>query len=111
MTTVAPLRTEERSRWEQLWQEYQRFYGVVLPPEVTDATWQRLHDGRVHGLGARDSSGYLLGIVHFRLLSSGSLRRSKNTRHRLLPTAHRSGRWSGTGRGSESSLLVDARNQ
>jgi GNAT superfamily N-acetyltransferase len=65
MITVAPLRNEERPRWEELWQEYQRFYGVELPPEVTEATWQRLHDGRVHGLGARDSSGYLLGIVHF----------------------------------------------
>jgi GNAT superfamily N-acetyltransferase len=65
MITVAPLRNEERPRWEELWQEYQRFYGVELPPAVTEATWQRLHDGRVHGLGARDSSGYLLGIVHF----------------------------------------------
>ena len=67
MIAIAPLRTEERSRWGQLWQEYQHFYGVVLPPDVTEATWQRLHNGRVQGLGARDSDGYLLGIVHFLL--------------------------------------------
>jgi GNAT superfamily N-acetyltransferase len=64
-TEIAPLRQSERARWAQLWSEYQDFYGVALSAAVTDATWQRLHDGRVHGLGARDSAGRLLGFVHF----------------------------------------------
>lgn len=62
---IAPLRVSERSRWEALWGEYQRFYAVQLPGAVTDLTWQRLHDGRIHGLGARDSADSLVGIVHF----------------------------------------------
>ena len=65
MTSIAPLRASERARWEQLWLEYQDFYGVALPADVTEATWQRLHDGRAHGLGARDSADNLIGIVHF----------------------------------------------
>ncbi|MEP6886540.1 MAG: GNAT family N-acetyltransferase [Gammaproteobacteria bacterium] len=65
MISIAPLRASERSRWEQLWHEYQHFYGVALPAAVTEATWQRLHEGRVRGLGARDSTDNLVGIVHF----------------------------------------------
>lgn len=65
MLNVGPLRTSERAGWEQLWREYQQFYAVALPADVTDATWQRLHNGQVHGLGARDSTDTLVGIVHF----------------------------------------------
>ena len=60
-----PLRTGDHARWLQLWREYQSFYGIDLPAAVTENTWERLHNGRVHGLGARDSSDALLGIVHF----------------------------------------------
>ncbi len=49
----------------QLWSEYQRFYGIELPAGVTESAWQRMHKGRVHGLGARNSRDELLGIVHF----------------------------------------------
>jgi GNAT superfamily N-acetyltransferase len=65
MIRIAPLQLSERTRWEALWDEYQVFYGVVLPASATESTWQRLHDGRVHGLGARDAEGHLVGIVHF----------------------------------------------
>jgi GNAT superfamily N-acetyltransferase len=62
---IASLQPSERVRWEELWTQYQVFYGVALPAAVTESTWQRLHSGRVHGLGARDSAGRLIGIVHF----------------------------------------------
>ncbi len=62
---IAPLQESEQARWTQLWSEYQRFYGVDLPVAVTEATWRRLHEGRVHGLGARDPAGRLIGIVHY----------------------------------------------
>jgi GNAT superfamily N-acetyltransferase len=65
MIHIAPLQLSERAHWEKLWSEYQVFYGVELPATVTENTWQRLHDGRVHGLGARDSAGRLIGIVHY----------------------------------------------
>ena len=62
---IAPLQQSERARWAQLWTEYQLFYRVELPVAVTEGTWRRLHEGLVHGLGARDSSGHLIGIVHY----------------------------------------------
>jgi GNAT superfamily N-acetyltransferase len=49
----------------QLWSEYQVFYKVALSAAVTEATWTRLHDARIRGLGARDASGRLVGFVHF----------------------------------------------
>ncbi len=65
MFDISPLRPAEFARWQQLWHEYQRFYKVQLPAAVTDSTWKRIHAGTLHGLGARDSSGELLGIVHY----------------------------------------------
>ena len=62
---ISPVRITERARWNELWSAYQRFYGVELSSQVTDSTWQRMHDGRIHGLGARDPGGRLIGIVHF----------------------------------------------
>ena len=62
---ISPLRASERARWNELWSAYQRFYGVNLPADVTEHTWQRIHCGRLHGLGARDSTDHLVGIVHF----------------------------------------------
>jgi GNAT superfamily N-acetyltransferase len=61
---MAPLRPADRSRWERLWTEYQLFYGVRLTAAVTECTWQRILDGRVRGLGARDAQGEIHGIVH-----------------------------------------------
>jgi len=65
MIEIAPLRVSERARWGELWSEYQTFYGVTLPAAVTESTWQRIQNGRVHALGARNSDDYLVGIVHF----------------------------------------------
>lgn len=65
MATIAPLTVADRPRWGELWAAYQTFYEVQLPEAVTEATWARLQDGRIHALGARDASGRLVGIVHF----------------------------------------------
>jgi GNAT superfamily N-acetyltransferase len=62
---ISPVRISERQRWQELWIAYQRFYGVELSEAVTESTWQRMHDGRIHGLGARDRADRLIGIVHF----------------------------------------------
>lgn len=62
---ISPLRPSEHARWMQLWTDYQTFYGVELPADATESAWQRLHNGRLHGLGARDSTDALLGIAHF----------------------------------------------
>lgn len=65
MTAIAPLESADRARWTQMWSAYQRFYQVEIPDDVTDATWERMQWGRVHGLGARDSTGRLIGFVHY----------------------------------------------
>jgi GNAT superfamily N-acetyltransferase len=65
MITIGPLILTDRARWGELWSAYQAFYGVALSAAVTEGTWQRLHDGRAHGLGARNSEDRLVGIVHF----------------------------------------------
>jgi len=65
MFEISPFRPEERARWQQLWGEYQRFYKVELPDAVTASLWQRMQAGKLHGLGARDATGELQGIVHY----------------------------------------------
>lgn len=63
--TIRPLTPADRAAWEPLWQGYLTFYKASVPPEVTDATWARLHDATepMHGLGAFEGES-LLGIVH-----------------------------------------------
>ena len=64
--SVRPLRPDEREAWEPLWQGFLRFYKAKVPREVTDRTWQRLHDPLepMHVLGAF-ARGRLVGIVHY----------------------------------------------
>jgi len=62
---IAPIQPADRPRWEKLWSEYQRFYEVELSRAVTESLWERIQAGRIRGLGARDSAGHLVGIVHF----------------------------------------------
>ncbi|NKL00459.1 GNAT family N-acetyltransferase [Rhizobium leguminosarum bv. viciae] len=67
MTAILrPLESSDRAVWEPLWEAYQRFYEVVIPPETTDLTWDRFHDPDepMHALGAFDEDGRLVGIVH-----------------------------------------------
>jgi len=63
---IRPLAAADRAAWEPLWQAYQRFYEVVIPPETTNLTWARFldPDEHMHALGAFDTDGRLVGIVH-----------------------------------------------
>ena len=63
---VRALRPDEREAWEPLWAGYLTFYEAAVPPEVTETTWQRLHDPAepMHVLGAF-VDGRLVGIVHY----------------------------------------------
>jgi GNAT superfamily N-acetyltransferase len=62
---IAALNPADKPRWLELWRAYQEFYRTELPPEATEATWARMHDGRIGGFGGRDDAGKLVGIVHF----------------------------------------------
>jgi GNAT superfamily N-acetyltransferase len=63
---IRPLRPDERGAWEPLWHGYLAFYKARVAPEVTDATWARLHDASepMHVLGAF-LDDRLVGIVHY----------------------------------------------
>src|SRR5690606_34026776 len=41
---VRPLAAADRAAWEPLWQGYQAFYRISLPPAVTDGTFARMLD-------------------------------------------------------------------
>lgn len=62
---VRPLRPEDRTAWEALWEGYQAFYNVSLPPQTTEVTWSRLHDPAepMRAFGAF-AGARLVGIVH-----------------------------------------------
>lgn len=64
--TVRPLEPSDRPAWGPLWEAYLRFYETVLPKEQYDLTWSRLLDPAepMHGLGAFDENGRLVGIAH-----------------------------------------------
>jgi GNAT superfamily N-acetyltransferase len=63
---IRPLRPDERAAWEPLWQDYLAFYKATVKPEVTGASWARLHDPAepMHALGAF-CGNELVGIEHY----------------------------------------------
>ncbi|MBV2144637.1 GNAT family N-acetyltransferase [Falsochrobactrum sp. TDYN1] len=65
MLTIHTLEPRHHAKWEPLWQAYQAFYEVVIPPETTKLTWERFHDSSepMHALGAFEDS-LLVGFVH-----------------------------------------------
>lgn len=66
MTTIHPIRTEDRAAWLPLWNAYNAFYRNDPTTEVTDAAFRRLHEGAdgFFGLLAEDDSGRGVGIAH-----------------------------------------------
>lgn len=64
---IRPLEAQDKNTWELLWQGYLEFYETSVAPEVTEATWRRIVDpaGPIHGLGAFDQGGHLVGVVHY----------------------------------------------
>jgi GNAT superfamily N-acetyltransferase len=64
---VRPLASRGRDDWLPLWRGYLDFYETEVAREVTEATWGRIVDpaGPIHGLGAFDANGRLVGIVHY----------------------------------------------
>jgi GNAT superfamily N-acetyltransferase len=62
-----PLAESDRKAWLPLWQGYLTFYEASVADEVTAETWRRLIDphGAIHGFGAVDDGGRLIGFVHY----------------------------------------------
>jgi len=66
MTVIRPLAKTDRSDWETLWKGYLAFYGTRLPANVSQTTWDRLHDEAVpmFGLVAENDAGQVVGLTH-----------------------------------------------
>lgn len=64
--TFRSLGAEDYAAWLPLWQGYQAFYLVSIPPATTQITWARLLDPAepMNGGIAVDEGGAALGIVH-----------------------------------------------
>jgi GNAT superfamily N-acetyltransferase len=62
---IAPLRAEDRNRWNVLARSYKIFYETELPDSKYDEIWHRLliADG-IFGFGAH-LQGNLVGITHY----------------------------------------------
>lgn len=65
--SIRPLEPRDKDAWQPLWRGYLDFYETSVSEEVTAATWRRIVDpgGEIHGLGAFDKDGRLVGIVHY----------------------------------------------
>jgi len=41
---IRDITVRDEAEWRVLWGQYLAFYGVTLPPEVTNQTWDRIVD-------------------------------------------------------------------
>ena len=70
LTLVRPIKQDDFSAWQPLWDGYNAFYGrageTALPVEITQATWQRFFDPAepVFALVAV-SEDKLVGLTHY----------------------------------------------
>jgi GNAT superfamily N-acetyltransferase len=67
---VRAVRRDDYSRWKELWEGYNAFYGrsgdTALPLEITEITWSRFFDSYepMHALIAQ-TAGITVGLAHF----------------------------------------------
>jgi GNAT superfamily N-acetyltransferase len=98
LTTVRPIRVEDRDGWLPLWHGYNDFYRNDPTEEVTQATFRRLCQGSdgLFGLVAVDDEGRLVGLAHLVFHPSTWTTASYCYLEDLFVS--REGRGSGTGR-------------
>jgi len=61
---VRPLAPADEPAWRRLWAGYLTFYRQALAPDVTDATWRRLIDGRDMIGRVATVQDEVVGILH-----------------------------------------------
>lgn len=64
---IRALSVGDHEAWLPLWTAYLHFYDTRISDAVTAATWARIvdPDGPIHGFGAFDDDGRLVGFVHY----------------------------------------------
>lgn len=54
----------DSDQWRRLWDGYTRFYGAVVPPQVTERTWARILDPASPVIGrVAEREGRLVGLT------------------------------------------------
>jgi len=76
--TIGPPRPEDKADWRRLYDGYVIFYKRQPSDEVAETVWRWLHDSAhvLEALVARDASGRVVGLAHFRAMprpSTGSM--------------------------------------
>lgn len=66
--TIAPPLPSDKEDWRRLYDGYVTFYKRQLNDEVADRVWAWIHDENhvLEALVAREPSGRLVGLAHFR---------------------------------------------
>lgn len=66
--TIAPPRPSDKEDWRRLYDGYVTFYKRQPTDEVADRVWAWIHDENhvLEALVAREPSGRLVGLAHFR---------------------------------------------
>ena len=66
--SIRQVGEDERDAWEKLWLAYIEFYQSQMPPQNTDALWQRILDP-AHSIQCRvaadNNDARLIGLVHY----------------------------------------------
>ena len=65
---IDPPRAEDRVAWEKLYREFRDFYNIADNPAAIDTVWSWIvrPGGPLEGRVARNASGALIAIMHFR---------------------------------------------
>jgi hypothetical protein len=63
--TIWFISSDDKSKWQEMWEDYLKFYKQSLSTDVTDATWRRFFDKTtsMYCSIAEDSRGQRLGFA------------------------------------------------
>ncbi|NQV48036.1 MAG: GNAT family N-acetyltransferase [Rhodospirillaceae bacterium] len=64
--TIRPPKASDKQAWLGHWQGYITFYESSVADDITEATWERLLEGKpnLFGFVACDENGAVIGFVH-----------------------------------------------
>jgi GNAT superfamily N-acetyltransferase len=67
VATIRGISTRDESRWRELWDGYNRFYGREPSEPLTCHAWARIMDPEspVHAIVAVDETGFVIGIANY----------------------------------------------
>jgi GNAT superfamily N-acetyltransferase len=68
--TIAPPVSADKPDWRRLYEGYATFYKRPMTDEIADRVWSWIHDKShvLEALVARDKSGRVVGLAHFRAM-------------------------------------------